>query len=89
VRYIVTGSGGFIGSHLVDRLLKETDTERVYAIDPEQRHVWLDPRVWTFNQRVQEVEYREQFRSGDVDVVFHLAGHVGPTGVLEAAGKIV
>jgi UDP-glucose 4-epimerase len=80
----VTGGGGFIGSHLVDFLLEQPDTEKVFVIDPRV-HSWSDGRVIQWNDRVQDYEHQSVPK---VDGIFHLAGHVGPTGVLEAAGQI-
>lgn len=85
MRYVVTGGGGFIGSHLVDLLLSKPDTERVHVIDP-RRHVWVNPKVTFHQMRVQDAEH--MFGVNSIDGIFHIAGHVGPTGVLEAAGQI-
>jgi UDP-glucose 4-epimerase len=82
---LVTGGSGFIGSHMVDLLLRE-GYEKVYVIDPKPRVV-VDPRVRFLQETVQIADARGFWPK--VDVIFHLAGYVGPTGVLDVAGKIV
>ncbi len=80
---LVTGGKGFIGSHLVERLLR--DGWAVTVVD--------DGRSGT--TEVEGAEYiRHSVRGAGrlgwaVDAVFHLAGPVGPVGVLEHAGRIV
>jgi UDP-glucose 4-epimerase len=71
---------------MVDLLLREGEYEKVYVIDPKPR-VCVDPRVESIQDKVQTV-YAQGFEP-KVDVIFHLAGFVGPTGVLEHAGEIV
>ena len=94
---IVTGGAGFIGSHLVDVLA--ASGQRVHVIDdlrwqthtfakdaelPEFTYGW-PRRVSTQWRSIEEVE-RPAF---DPDVIYHLAGPVGPVGVLAQAGRIV
>lgn len=80
---IVTGGAGFIGSHLVERLL--ADGQKVLVIDDFR----------SGRTRVDGATYLElplayaPRPSLDVDVIYHLAGPVGPVGVLSEAGRIV
>lgn len=82
MRAVVTGGLGFIGSHLAEELIARgievtvVDDRRTAAIDaiPGAHHIYLP------------VAAAQPVRA---DVVFHLAGPVGPVGVLEHAGRIV
>ncbi len=80
---IVTGGAGFIGSHLVERLL--ADGHDVLVIDDLRSGL----------TRIDGAKYLElplayvPRPTMDVDVVYHLAGPVGPVGVLAEAGRIV
>jgi UDP-glucose 4-epimerase len=82
---IVTGGAGFIGSHLVDRLLRE-EWEVVNVDDFSTHHDkrWPMNTAYLLQGRVQDVVMRKPH----VDAIFHLAGKVGPTGVLRYAGLI-
>ncbi len=84
-RAVVTGSAGFIGSHLVDRLLAEGfGVIGVDNLDP-----WYAPRRKVANLRASITNPAFEFIAddvndldlvglfGDVDVVFHLAGRPG------------
>lgn len=71
MRATVTGSAGFIGSHLVDALRRQghavTGIDRATGPDIEHAGISRFP----------------------ADVIYHLAGPVGPVGVIEQAGHIV
>jgi dTDP-L-rhamnose 4-epimerase len=71
---LVTGSHGFIGTHVCDALRERGDT--VVTVD------WLEPRVHGDNPKPADLDYAG--RSGtipyqflDVDAVVHLAAQVG------------
>jgi NAD dependent epimerase/dehydratase len=73
----VTGGEGFIGSHLVERLVAEGASVRVLALyNPFGRYGWLDPAVHT-SVEVLPGDVRDKGRVLQAvtgcEVVFHLA----------------
>jgi nucleoside-diphosphate-sugar epimerase len=80
LRTLVTGGAGFIGSHLVDRLMKEgyevvvLDNFSAGKTENIQRHL----RSQSFRLVKGDVRNLEDVRKavGDIDVVFHLAAIV-------------
>ncbi len=92
---LVTGGFGFLGSHLVERLLSDRDN-RVHVVDnlstsplPLEdllRELGPQPNLsWT----ITDVEsfYRD-FGDERFDAIYHLASVVGPAGVLSHSGRI-
>ena len=86
---IVTGGEGFIGSRLVTRLF-EMGWD-VCIVDDysthEHREMLKNPAAHLQQGNVADVILPRRFREG-VDVIFHLAGKVGPVGVLKFKGRI-
>ena len=88
MNYLITGGAGFIGSHLVDRLLKETGnkitvidghSDRIVVIDDfhEGKYVNLpkDLRLIVYNVDILG-EIGHLFKN--IDIVFHLAALTRP-----------
>jgi NAD dependent epimerase/dehydratase len=94
VRVCVTGGEGFIGSHLVERLVREGASVKVLALyNPFGRYGWLDPTVHTEVEvlpgDVRDPERTFQAVDG-TEVVFHLAAlggipysYVAPTSYVQ------
>ena len=90
----VTGGEGFIGSHLVERLVREGASVKVLALyNPFGRYGWLDPSVHTEVEvlpgDVRDPERTFQAVDG-TEVVFHLAAlggipysYVAPTSYVQ------
>lgn len=70
-RIMVTGGGGFLGSHVVERL-QELDCNHVFAVRSRDYDL------------VTERDAIRLFEEHPADVVFHLAGYVGGIGANKA-----
>jgi UDP-glucose 4-epimerase len=91
---LVTGGFGFLGSHLVERLLEDEDA-RVHVVDnlstsPLDHEAFVrrvnNPRLTYDICSVEDYGKRGAFQP--FGEIFHLASVVGPVGVLQHAGKI-
>jgi NAD dependent epimerase/dehydratase len=79
-RVLVTGGEGFIGSHLVDRLLAEGASVRALVhYNPFGRLGWLQERASDVDIRSGDVRDGERVANivDGVQVVFHLAALIG------------
>jgi UDP-glucose 4-epimerase len=94
---LITGGFGFVGSHLVERLLKDDDT-RIHVVDnlvssPIDVGSFVrklrDPAQLTYDQISIEDYCKKGGTRPRFDEIYHLASIVGPVGVLEYAGRIV
>jgi len=80
MRYLVTGGAGFIGSHLVDRLLKDSDNH-VIVLDDFSEGKWENlPSIKTKNMVVfgGSILDDNSFIYEKIDTVFHLAALTRP-----------
>ena len=88
-RILVTGGAGFIGSHLVDRLLK-SDVEHVTVVDdfndfydPKIKHANIrhqldDPRYQVVEADIRDAKLLEHsLANTDFDCIVHLAARAG------------
>lgn len=79
---LITGGAGFIGSHLVDRLLEAGHRIRVVdALVPQvhgetERPAWLSPGVELLRADVSETDRWSPWLP-ETDVLYHLAADVG------------
>jgi UDP-glucose 4-epimerase len=78
MRVLVTGGGGFIGSHVVDRLIGRGDTPRIFDLSASPYHSPLE--VETFTGSITDPANLD-LAMRDCDAVIHLAavadvGHV-------------
>jgi len=86
-RVLVTGAAGFVGRHLVPRLLE--GAEEVVATDvepdpPERYADRVDGRRLTYVQGdLREAPFREELLAEPFDRVFHLAAVVGVNAYVE------
>ncbi len=84
MRVLVTGGGGFIGSHVVDRLLERGETPRIFDLSASPYHSPLE--VETFTGSITDPANLD-LAMRDCDAVIHLAavadvGHVHADPVL-------
>ncbi|GHE98796.1 NAD-dependent dehydratase [Amycolatopsis deserti] len=95
-RALVTGADGFIGSHLVERLLREgVDVTAFCVYNSNGTYGWLDEAVEAGEDRLDAVlgdirDYRTVRSAVDgVDVVFHLAALIAIPYSYEAPSSYV
>lgn len=84
-KIIITGGAGFIGSHLIEKLLNETDTPMIYIIDNLMRtnnlrniqHLMDDmktkARLRFINADIATFDYEAVIDPFQIDYIFHLA----------------
>jgi len=89
LRYLITGGGGFIGSHLADHLLAQDASTRLTLLDDLSTgryqniaHLENSPRVRLLIGSVLDEKLLEHSLR-DCDTVFHLASAVGVKLILE------
>ena len=79
MKVVVTGGAGFIGSHLVDRLVE--DGHHVVVIDhyAEDRQRFENAAVTVYKIGIGDAEVNEVFAKEQPDAVFHLAAQISVT----------
>lgn len=79
---LVTGGSGFIGSHLVERLLAEGNEVHVFDVMPLEsamnlKEVKNHPNLHYFQGDLRKLEDVERFWVPEAKVIYHLASVVG------------
>lgn len=83
MRYLITGGLGFIGSHLAEEIASRN--HEIVIVDDGRTSVVSDlDGMEIIRQPIANADPQGHF-----DGIFHLAGPVGPVGVLDHAGLIV
>lgn len=73
---LVTGGAGFIGSHLVDRLIEEGYQVAVVDDLTNGRREFLNPKAHFYGISIGSPKLAIVFAAEKPDVVFHLAAHI-------------
>jgi UDP-glucose 4-epimerase len=73
---LVTGGAGFIGSHLVDRLIAEGFTVAVVDDLTNGRREYLHPDAHFYKISITDPKLEVVFAAEKPSVVFHLAAHI-------------
>ncbi|MFO0902648.1 MAG: SDR family NAD(P)-dependent oxidoreductase [Pirellulales bacterium] len=86
VQTLVTGATGFLGSHLVDRLLAAGCRVRIVARNPARAKYWTRNQVEVIAGDVTDAESLQRAAQG-CQIVYHLAAHVSDWGPWEKFEK--
>jgi dTDP-L-rhamnose 4-epimerase len=81
MKILVTGGCGFIGSHLVDKLVEEGNRVRVYDMLEPQVHLGRKPAYLNSHAEYIFADLRSKDKLAkalkNIEVIFHLAAQVG------------
>lgn len=76
MKIIVTGGAGFIGSHLVDRLIEEGNEVTVIDNLSTGKIENLNPKASFYNVDICDTKVKEIFEKEKPEMVFHLAAQI-------------
>ncbi len=76
IKCIVTGGGGFIGSHLVNKLLEQGYKVAIIDNLSTGRKENINPKADFYNINIQDSKISEIFNKVKPDIVFHYAAQI-------------
>lgn len=76
MKILITGGAGFIGSHFVDRLIKES--HNVFVVDNLSigKKEYLNPKAKFYRIDIQSPKIEEIFKKEKPEIVFHMAAQI-------------
>ena len=83
-RYLITGAGGFIGGHLVKRLIETEKNIEIRSVDLKPFDLWFQNFDIAESHSLDMQEYENCLKmTRNIDYVFNLACNMGGMGFIE------
>ena len=84
MNYLIVGAGGFIGGHLIARLIKEKSAGKIRSVDLKPLEFWFQKfeNLENYTLNMQEYENCLKMTEG-IDYVINLACNMGGIGFIE------
>lgn len=75
-KYLVTGGAGFIGSHLVDRLISFGESVAVIDNLSTGQEININPKAVFYNANICDSQIKKIFEKEKPQIIFHLAAQI-------------